>query len=593
MQIIDNQQLKYFLYVRRSQDAEDRQVASLDDQMTEMKQRAEALGIVLVDVLGESKSAKSPGRPVFNDMIRRIQAGEADGILCWKLNRLSRNPVDCGTIQWLLQQGVVKCVQTYDRYYLPTDNVIAMGVEMLQAIQFVNDLSVDVKRGMRNKARRQWNPQSCLPAGYVHNTGYKEGQDEIVSTTDLLIMKKLFTCYLEGGYTIPAIAKKAKTLGLRSPKSGEPYCTNSIANLLRNPMYMGKFDWMNEDGIREIKPGKHEAIISESEFRRMQLLMGKQGRNTRPKKYDFPFRGPFTCGDCGYNITAEHKLQCICTGCKKKFSCKSVTACTKCGLEIEDMDNPSFVDITYYPCSQRGKKTGCTQKGGIKESELAAAISEALQDLEIDKDYYQWCKAALKVVHAAEVKQHHEAHSRISKRKGELIEQADALVAMRAAKEINAERFQVAQAKIDNELGEIDSASEQVSERVKHWVEITDGYLTFAESAVQVFNETTDIELKKELIQTLGSNLTIKDKKAFITLLEPMVKLQEVRAGVESKLGKFEPKKALVKQGPFKQKHAAFESLCAGQDSNLCRNTPGGLQPPAFDRSATDACILL
>ena len=32
-----------------------------------------------------------------------------------------------------------------------------------------------------------------------------------------------------------------------------------------------------------------------------------------------------------------------------------------------------------------------------------------------------------------------------------------------------------------------------------------------------------------------------------------------------------------------------FWYLCAGEDSNLCRNTPGGLQPPAFDHSATDA----
>ena len=575
MQKLDNTKIKYFLYVRRSQDAEDRQMASIEDQKVEMLAHAKRTGITVIDIIEESQTAKRPGRPKFNKMLERIHAGEADGILCWKVNRLARNPIDGGQILWMLREGVLQHINNPAGGYYPDSQLVMLYIEFGMADQFSADLSVDVKRGMRNKAKRKWNPQSWLPPGYVHNTGYKEGQEEIISTTDLLIMKKVFTRFLDGSHTVPSITKEAKALGLRNPKSGEPYCTKSIANLLRNPMYMGKFEWVNEDGVRELNQGKHESIITESEFWRIQVLMGKQGRQTRPQKYDFPFRGPFTCGECGYSITAEHKLQCICTACKNKFSCKSATACTKCGLEIEEMDKPKFIDETYYPCSQRGKKTGCKQKGGMNETELAQAISNTLEDLQIDKDYYLWCKEALKVVHQDEVRQHKEAHNRISKRKSELIEQADALVAMRAAKEINAERFQSAQAKIDSELAEIDSASEQVSERVKHWVEITDGYLTYAESAVQVFNETTDITLKRELIQTLGSNLTIKDKKAFISLLEPMVKLQEVRSDVESKLGTFEPKKALEKQGLSKQKRKAFELLCAGLDSNQRRAKPG------------------
>ena len=53
-----------------------------------------------------------PGRPIFNDMLRRIQTGEAQGIICWKVDRLARNPVDGGQIQWLLQQGVIAHIQT-------------------------------------------------------------------------------------------------------------------------------------------------------------------------------------------------------------------------------------------------------------------------------------------------------------------------------------------------------------------------------------------------------------------------------------------------------------------------------------------------
>ena len=104
---------RYFLYLRRSQDAEDRQMASLDDQEAEMRQVAERLGLNVVDVIQESQSAKKPGRPAFNSMLLRIHQGEADGILCWKINRLARNPVDGGQISWMLQQGAIKHIQTF------------------------------------------------------------------------------------------------------------------------------------------------------------------------------------------------------------------------------------------------------------------------------------------------------------------------------------------------------------------------------------------------------------------------------------------------------------------------------------------------
>jgi DNA invertase Pin-like site-specific DNA recombinase len=104
--------IKYFLYVRRSQDSEDRQMASLDDQKKEMFRLADQLGLNVVDVIDESQSAKKPGRPKFNKMIERIHAGEANGILCWKINRLARNPVDGGQISWLLQTGVIQHIQT-------------------------------------------------------------------------------------------------------------------------------------------------------------------------------------------------------------------------------------------------------------------------------------------------------------------------------------------------------------------------------------------------------------------------------------------------------------------------------------------------
>src|SRR3989338_6046449 len=97
--------IKYFLYARKSSESEDRQVQSIEDQTDRLMALATQTKLEIVDTYEEARSAKQPNnRPLFLEMLERIERGEAQGILCWQINRLYRNPVDSGTLQWMLQK---------------------------------------------------------------------------------------------------------------------------------------------------------------------------------------------------------------------------------------------------------------------------------------------------------------------------------------------------------------------------------------------------------------------------------------------------------------------------------------------------------
>src|SRR5579863_3173066 len=98
---------RYFAYCRKSTEDEDHQVLSLESQKKELERFADREKLRVIDAQSEAKSAKTPGRPVFDELLRRVERGEADGILAWHPDRLARNALDGGRIIHLLDTGAL------------------------------------------------------------------------------------------------------------------------------------------------------------------------------------------------------------------------------------------------------------------------------------------------------------------------------------------------------------------------------------------------------------------------------------------------------------------------------------------------------
>jgi len=100
--------MRYILYARKSTESEERQVLSIEAQISELKEFAAKEKLEIVASLCEARTAKEPGRMKFAEMLSFLQSGKVDGIISWHPDRLARNSIDGGQIVYLLDTGVIK-----------------------------------------------------------------------------------------------------------------------------------------------------------------------------------------------------------------------------------------------------------------------------------------------------------------------------------------------------------------------------------------------------------------------------------------------------------------------------------------------------
>lgn len=517
---MNKEKINYFIYLRKSTEGDSRQVLSIDGQLEDLRKIISREGLAVIDTISEKRSAAIPfNRPGYSGMIDRIKKGEASGIIVWHIDRLARNHLEAGELQYLLQIGVIQSVWTVNREYKSQDNALLYSLEASVATQYSRDLSEKVRRGLHQKCALG-QPPGIAKLGYLNTKFAAHGTNKVIEDPERWhIVRKGFELMLTRKYNVPQIADILNNeYGLRTRVLGErggvPIGRSALHRIFTDPFYSGYFNYSGK-----LHKGSYRPMITVEEFDQVQEILRRK-LQTRPKKHEFAFTGLIKCGVCGCAITASEKIKLV----KKTGEYKS---------------------YIFYHCT---KRKGCTDKHYTTLGEMEAMIEKELSDYWLDPDFRDWAVRILRENHQDEIDKHNELIEETTLFEQKIERELDTLIDLRVGNSISEEKYLQKKKEKEAELIRVKDKKKQLEAGSDNWLTKLEERLNFAVTALERF-QTKDIHEQKMICKHFGWNWVLKSKKLIIDKLEWFEHIKEYGNAVESQFGRLEPKKTFEKYG--------------------------------------------
>ncbi|MBN8703853.1 MAG: recombinase family protein [Bacteroidetes bacterium] len=481
--------INYFLYARKSSESEERQVMSIEAQLTELREYALKEKINIIETFTESKSAKQPGRMEFNRMIAKIyETKEPIGIIAWHPDRLARNSMDGGQIIYLIDIKKISVLRFPTFWFEPTpQGLLMLNNAFGQSKYYSDNLSENVKRGIRQKIRRgEWIGKA--PVGYTNNYKTRNIEPDPIKAK---IIKQLFMDYADGKYSMNSARERLKYLGIES-KSAKMISVSKVEWILTNPLYYGVIKHKEE-----YHEGKFEPLISRETFDAVQRRLKERSQPRKSKhRHDFGFTGLLTCGECGCAITAQFA-------------------------------KGNGGTYRYYRCTK--KRVKCSQ-GYLREDLMLSQLRAELQKISLPDEWVHKMQAQIDLWEKESQGEIILFAQNLDSKLKEVDIVLDKLVNGFLEGIIDKDTYLKKKSEIINEKQSLQQRKTGLGQKGLLWLEPLRDWLKVAHSAASIAS-STEMNKIKSILQKSGTNHSLRDKKIGLDFLTPYSYISKYKGG--------------------------------------------------------------
>lgn len=461
---------------------------SLSAQNTRLIEYAKRKNLDVIKSFQIIESSTKGNRKQFTEMLNFCKRQkETIAIVADAVDRVQRSFKDSVLLDDLVRKEKIE-LHFYRENMIIGKNSNSMDImrwdfSVMGAKSYVLQLSENVKRSVEFKVKNG-ELSGAAPTGYV-NCKNEYGKSWL-KPHELYgpMVKKIFQAYSLGHCSLAELKKMSDSLGLRS-RNNKPMTTSSLYSMLNNPFYYGL---MRSKG-RQIKH-VYEPIITQELWEKCQEV--RLGTNKKPFKYsDLPFlyRGMITCANSGRICTCELK--------KRQFE--------------------------YVVCYTADKK-----RKYISAADVTEQITRILKTISIPQEKINQFKEHLKQSKKSEIEYRNQElgvlHSSLTKTSGRL----DKLINMYIDGDIEKEIYESKKAELELSKAQLEEKIKAHSTADNSFNDLISELIEIIKNFANIFNLSTNIELKRNLLKLVFRTLEIKEGNLGYALSFPFSEMQNL-----------------------------------------------------------------
>jgi DNA invertase Pin-like site-specific DNA recombinase len=389
----------YIGYIRVSTVKQGTTGVSLIEQRDAILRYAERMGFTITIWLEEMETAAKQGRPVFNQALKLLRTGKAQGIILHKLDRGARNLRDWAAIGELSDQGIEVHFVNESIDLQTRGGRLSADIQAVVAADYIRNLREETRKGFYGRLKQGLYPLRA-PVGYLdQGKGNPKTIDPIMGP----IVRKAFELYGSGRYSLETLGEELHRLGLRNRHGGR-VTRNGLSTLLNNSFYIGLIQ-IQKTG--ETFVGIHKPIIGKTLFDRVHgVLTGKI--NIRTQRHAFQFRRLLSCAACQYSLIGErqkghvyyrcHSKQCAGTAIREELAEKKTSQFfvrAQCSEEEKAYFRPKILKMQATQTVRIEEETQSQNLKLAQVKDRLNRVTDAYLDQTLDKTMFEERKKSL------------------------------------------------------------------------------------------------------------------------------------------------------------------------------------------------------